>query len=467
MVQIYPAIRAEMGRWEYYMVRMSMRELSKNVKFATEIHQTSLLSKTIQRQLNESRAKKQISSYLAKQSDRFFASIVVAVLGGEPQWHPVIMDAKEFSIIASDRKLADSFGVLTFNDEEKYYALDGQHRLAAIRELVENPIANEAPDNFWNEEISVIIVMPQQLEDYDEFLIRYRRLFGHLNRYAKPMSQFDNIVMDEDDTVAIITRRLVTDHGFFSSAGDQFESSRIMMKKGKNVPTGSSHWTSLENLYDLNIALLSTKKRRTEGWGKDGDKFSEYKRFRPDEDDIDHLAEELFERWNAIVSALPVLGEDPSRMRVHNPQESDHVGADNVLFWPIGQQMLVGLVQELLDEALAALPSDAATLTADEARRALEPLSEIVWDAHRPPWRHLLLLKSGDDNKWRIANEDRKPRIRVAERVIRWQLGLDRLSEEQLTGPSGLQETWRSFLPFDAAKEVDEMWKQIEAGALR
>lgn len=239
------------------------------------------------------------------------------------------------------------------------------------------------------------------------------------------------------------------------------------MKKGKNVPTGSSHWTSLENLYDLNIALLSTKKRRTEGWGKDGDKFSEYKRFRPDDDDIDQLAEELFERWNAVVGALPVLGEDPNRMRVHNPQGPEHTGADNVLFWPIGQQMLVGLVQELFDEALAARPAHAAAPTADEALRTLEPLNEIVWDAHRPPWRHLLLLRSGDDNKWRITNEDRKPRIRVAERVIRWQLGLDRLSEEQLTGPSGLQETWRSFLFVDAVKEVDEMWKQIEAGALR
>jgi hypothetical protein len=281
------------------------------------------------------------------------------------------------------------------------------------------------------------------------------------------MSQFDNIVMDEDDAVAIITRRLVTEHNFFSSAGDQFESSRIMMKKGKNITAGSSHWTSLENLYDLNVALLSTKKRRTDGWGRDSDKFSEYKRFRPDEDDIDQLADELFKRWDAIIGALPVLGEDPSRMRVHNPQESEQAGTDNVLFWPIGQQMMVGLAQELLDEALAERPAEVEGLTPDEARRALEPMSEIVWDAHRPPWRHLLLLRAGEDGRWRITNEDRKPRVRVAERIVRWQLGLDRLPEEQLTGPSGLQETWRSFLPVDAAEEVDNMWKQIEAGSLR
>ena len=466
-MQLYPAIRARMGRWEYYIVRMSMRELDKNVRFASEIHETNLLSKAIQRQLNESRAKKQITTYLAKQEDRFFASIVVAVLGGEPHWHPVVMESKEFSIIASDNKLANSFGVLTFNDEEQYYALDGQHRLAAIRELVQNPTSNDAPEGFWNEEMSVILVTPTQLEGYDDFLIRYRRLFGHLNRYAKPMSQFDNIVMDEDDTIAIVTRRLVSRHSFFSSAGDEFESSRIMMKKGKNIPAGSSHWTSLENLYDLNAALLNTRKRRNEGWGRIHDKLSEYKRFRPDDDEIDELAEELFARWEAITDALPVLWEDPSRMRVHNPDDSEEHGKDNILFWPIGQQLLVDLAQQLLDEALSRTPDETETLSADEAREALTPLNRIVWDAHRPPWRHLLLVSSGDDRGWRIASEDRKPRIRIAERIIRWQVGLDRnLSDEQLTGPEGLRSAWRALLPVDASDEVDWMWDEIMSGVL-
>lgn len=466
-MQIYPAIRARMGRWEYYIVRMSMRELTKNVLFASEIHEASVLSKAIQRQLNDSRARKQITTYLAKHEDRFFSSIVVAVLGGEPHWHPVVMESKEFSIIASDRKLADSFGVLTFNDEEKYYALDGQHRLAAIRRLVEEPIANNAPDEFWNEEMSVILVTPTQLENYDDFLIRYRRLFGHLNRYAKPMSQFDNIVMDEDDAIAIITRRLASEHPFFRSAGDEYESSRIMMKKGKNVQAGSSHWTSLENLYDLNGLLLTTKKRRNDGWGKNSDKLSEYTRFRPDEDEIDQLAAELSSRWNAIIDALPVLSEDPNRMRVHNPQGSQVPGDDNVLFWPIGQQLLVGLAQELLDEALSREPDDAEALTPDQARLSLAPLNLLVWSAHRPPWRHLLLVRSGDDGRWRITSEDRKARIRIAERVLRWQLGLDgNLSDEQLTGPAGLREKWRSFIPIDAANEVQWMWQELVEGVL-
>ena len=124
------------------------------------------------------------------------------------------------------------------------------------------------------------------------------------------------------------------------------------------------------------------------------------------------------------------------------------------------------MAQELLDEALAKQPDDVVALTSDEAQSALEPLSKIVWDAHRPPWRHLLLIRSGEDRRWRITNEDRKPRMRVAERIVRWQLGLDQLSEEPLTGPLGLQETWRSFLPVDAVEEIHDMWSEIEAGTL-
>ncbi len=34
-MNLYPAMRAHMGRWHYYMVKMNMRELAESVKFAT------------------------------------------------------------------------------------------------------------------------------------------------------------------------------------------------------------------------------------------------------------------------------------------------------------------------------------------------------------------------------------------------------------------------------------------------
>ena len=39
---VFPAIKAKMGSWDYFMVKMSMRELSENVKFDLEDLRLSL-----------------------------------------------------------------------------------------------------------------------------------------------------------------------------------------------------------------------------------------------------------------------------------------------------------------------------------------------------------------------------------------------------------------------------------------
>ncbi len=474
-MQMYPAVKAKMGRWDYFLVRMSMREIAQDISFAEEVHGTTQLSGAIQRHLRKQRSTQEIATYLARHEDRFFGSIVVAALGGDPQWYPVRLEENpEFRILAGDKLLSEAFGVLQFNGQERYYALDGQHRLAAIRALRDGEADHSAPEGFLDEQISVIIVTPRQLEDRQDFLIRYRRLFGHLNRYAKAMSQYDNIIMDEDDALAIITRRLVTQHDFFRDHGDsQFTSARVKMSAGKNVPSGSSsYFTSLEMLYELNCRLLSTRERRNEGWGLRREKLKMYRRFRPSEEEIDSLERELFVCWDSLIVALPILHEDPAKMRNHCPpgeRESESDGDDCVLFWPIVQVLLVDLARELLDDQRARLADggDSRMLTVEESQGALEPLASLTWDAHSPPWRYILLVPpAGSGNQWRIANEDRTGRERLMERILRWQLGIDPLTESEVSGDNGIKEIWRSYLTVDAQAEEHAMWEEILEGVL-
>ena len=475
-MQVYPAIKARMGRWDYYLVRMSMREISQNVCYAEEIHGPTQLSEAIQRGLNTARATKLIARYLARHEDRFFGSIVVAALGGEPQWHPVSLeDDPQFRILSRDSRLAESFGVLTFDGNENYYALDGQHRLAAIRSLLDGETDFSPPQHFRDEEVSVLIVTPRQLEDADEFMLRYRRLFGHLNRYAKPMSQYDNIIMDEDDALAIVTRRIASQHEFFRSySASQFDSARVKMRPGKNLTAGSQHFTSLEILYEINFRLLFGRRRRNHGWGQHDEQFKVYQKFRPPEEEVDSLEQELKLGWDALVGALPVLREDPTRMRDHRPperREDPDASADCVLFWPIVQLVMADVARALLDdEERRAFGTDGEpdNLSAADAQRALLPLASIEWDAHSPPWLYVLLIQSGKEgDSWRIASEDRTKRVRLLERIIRWQLGIDPLTEDEVTGDSGLYRMWYSYLPASAASVADDMWEEIEAGVQR
>ena len=470
-MQVYPAVQAKMGRWQYYLVRMSMVEIAQNIRYAEEIHGASQLSHAIQRNLDKNRATGDIARYLARHDDRFFGAIVVAALGGDPKWHPVSLeDDPKFELLGRGR-LTEAFGVLTFDGTENYYALDGQHRLAAIRSLLDYTTDFRPPEHFRDEEVSVLIVTPQQLEDISEFIVRYRRLFGHLNRYAKAMSQYDNIIMDEDDAVAIITRRLVSQHPFFASFSEsEFESGRIKMEPGRNLGSSLPYYSTLEILYEVNVRLLLSRHRRNAGWGTKQEELKVYKRFRPSDEEIEALESELFVYWDALIETLPVIREDGRRMRDHRPPEQRNDGEpsqDCVLFWPVVQVMMADLARTLLDDAIMPDTLGPVSLTKERACEALLPLSKVRWDAHVPPWKYIMLAPTDDPStSWRIVSEERKQRMRVMERIIRWQCGVDPLTEEEISGTDGLRSLWYAYLPASAAEKAKSMWAEIEAGVV-
>ena len=114
-MRIYPAIRAQMGDWRYYIVRMKMREIANNVRFGLDIYRDNTLSDAMQRALDRKQVKTAITSYLARHPDRLFSSIVVVASKGEPTWNPVEIDSTAVpKIMASSNSLGDSFGLLTF-----------------------------------------------------------------------------------------------------------------------------------------------------------------------------------------------------------------------------------------------------------------------------------------------------------------------------------------------------------------
>ena len=465
-MNIYPAIKGTMGRWQYYTVKMSMRELADNVNFAADIYDDRTLDDAIQRVLNESRIKTDIVTYLINQPDRFFSSVVVAALHGNPKWYPITMaDDERFDLFRDDTRLNDSFGVLSFDGTQDYYALDGQHRLAAIKALVDpnSDVSPDAPDGFKNEEISVIVVVPSEVEPRAEFLTRYRRLFGNLNRYAKPTDAVTNIIMDEDDAFAILTRRLITEHEFFQCSGRHRESARIKTIKGKNLRGPDPYFTSLETLYEINISLLSSRHRRNIGWNSAGETdHKRFRRFRPDEDVLDSLFDELCIYWNAIIEELPVLREVPSTMRDHSAPTGDGRTQDSFLFWPIGQEVLAAIARELLDLR----QEDPANPTTDSAGRAIRGLGSLTWEAHQAPWRNLMLIPQDTGlRKWNIRSEDRKIALLTTRLIFKWQLGLDELSSEEI---DELRERWSALLlPALDDAEVDELWADIASSVNR
>lgn len=453
-----------MGRWTYFIVKMTMREIAENVNFANDIYDDKTLDQAIQRVLDESRAKTSIASYLINQPDRFFSSIVVAALQGNPTWYGVSMeDDARFELFKDDERLSETFGVLRFDGGQDYYALDGQHRLAAIKALVDpqSDLARDAPEGFKNEEVSVIIVMPGEAESDEEFLRRYRRLFGNLNRYAKPMDNVTNIIMDEDDAFAIVTRSLIREHEFFRWTGRAKESPRVKMLKGKNLKSSDTFFTSLETLYAMNIELLTTQGRKNRGWDEAGRDAKEFSRFRPSDEAIEELTDEVQLYWDCLIKILPALRDNAVEMRDH-AASGDTDTSDSALFWPIGQELVAQLARDLMNRRLP----DPNAPNRDAVLEALAPLSDVQWEMHEVPWRHILLIPDGDDETiWKIRNEERSPAQKLVKRILTWQIGLEPLDGDEV---KELRRDWENMLmPALSDQRKAELWEEIENGGVR
>ena len=243
---ILPALRGVMGNWVYYSCLMQLSELSARVRFADEVHTHEGLSGMIQRSIDESRSQ-EISDYIRLQPQRLFSSLVVAVYGGEPNWHALnnVRNRESDELFEQLRpETVESVGFLTLRGDERLFAIDGQHRLAGIKSIVDARYEPAIDD-----EVSVILVAH---EESRAGLIRTRRLFTTLNKTGRQVTKGDIIALDEDDVMAICVRWLIEETHLFN--GD-----RIAFVQSNNIPpTNTSCLTTIGNLYDI-LGVLFTR----------------------------------------------------------------------------------------------------------------------------------------------------------------------------------------------------------------
>jgi len=370
-----PALRGHIGDWEYYVTLMKLNDVATRIHFANELHKHADLDDWIQRELS-SRVK-DMTRYLLNQSQRFYGAIIVAVYGGNPKFeavhmaeHPILDDA-DFP-----------FGVVLFDGSQQYFALDGQHRLASIKQAVEED------RSLASEEVTVIFVPHYETS---EGLERTRRLFTALNRYARPTSSDINIILDEDDAVAILTRRLMREHPLFSEHG------RVKLK-GKNIGQGETAVTTLTVLYDLNQNFLTTRDRDV--------RAREFTQFRPTLDELDALYQEIVEIWDGIVETLPEFGSiaqgqsDAAAYRF--PDDDPELG--HLLLRPVGQIAASMAIRWALDQG-------------HSLDRTLTRIRKIDWRLGATPWKGTV---------WRGGKmQTTKDVQQLAARLISYMTGLD------------------------------------------
>lgn len=437
-MEIYPALRAHMGTTDYYIVRMHMREVASKIKVARDVYPNKTLDGALQRVLETSRARRQIAKFLERK-DRFFGSIVVAAIGGRPTFSPVSIagaETENAATIFSAGNVDESFGILAFHGGQKYYALDGQHRLAAIQSLIES---DNLPEGFEDDQLSVIVLTNLSDKSTVAEKRKYRRIFSWLNRYAKKTSGEVDIIMEEDDTFAILTRRLISDHPFFSSPeGEaQIKSSRVFMDS-KNIKVGAPHFTSLKTLYDMNKTLLCSAKKEqdSDNWGKE---LQALIGSRQSDDLLEKWHKELTEYWDAMLHVMPALKKPAAEMRSDDGNHADHM-----FFRPIGQEMMAKIARDLLDKAPNKPPKE-----------AIAPMGKVNWNLRDYPWCGLVSYPGKKPGTWTMRNEERPRAMKLAEDFARQMLGIGNAKQAEM-----LSEWEHLYKPVTKGEKVGDIWQK-------
>ena len=437
-MEIYPALRAQMGATGYYIVRMHMRDVADKVKLVKDVYPNKILDGALRRILKESRARKEITNFL-KQDCRFFSSIVVAAIGGKPTFTPVSIVGAENendAVILRAGGIDESFGALAFHGGQQYYALDGQHRLAAIQSLIES---DNLPEGFENDQLSVIVLTNLRDKSTVAEKRKYRRIFSWLNRYAKKTSGEVDIIMEEDDTFAILTRRLISDHPFFSSpeGEDQIKSSRVFMDS-KSIKVGAPHFTGLRTLYDMNKTLLCSAKKEqdSDDWKKE---LHALIGSRQSDDLLEKWHKELTEYWDAILHVMPALKKPAAEMR---SDEGNH--ADHMFFRPIGQEMMAKIARDLLDKAPNKSPKE-----------AIATMGKVNWNLRDYPWCGLVSYPGKKPGTWTMRNEERPRAMKLAEDFARQMLGIGNAKQAEM-----LSEWEHLYKPVTKGEKVGDIWQK-------
>jgi DNA sulfur modification protein DndB len=289
---------------------MTAEQIALRINTAKSIREAEGLDDYLQRELGKN--VKKICKYLIGNDWRMFNSIVVGVFDGIPDWITFNLDnIDRISDIPPEsiNYLSDSIGMLVLNGDEKMFAIDGQHRVEAIKLALK-----EKNHPLLDDQYPVLLVAHNDSKDGKK---RTRRLFFDINKKAVKVSSGDLAVIGEEDLDAVVARRLYAECRYFENGNLIALTSNANMDKGDMV-----NFTNLLTLCSV-AKLIKPDTIKNQGW-QDADidtVYSESVEF------IDFIVNNIDEFKDYFTTKEHVL----KYFRTDNP---------NILFRPIGLILL-------------------------------------------------------------------------------------------------------------------------------
>lgn len=345
---------------------MKYAEVARQVGFAYELGGNKDLATLIQRGI--SARTEAITQYLLQSEHRFLGALIVAAWGGDPHYTEVVMQDPDGMLEGLDR----GFGVLTFDGTQQYFALDGQHRLRAIKDALK-----QQPE-LGREDICVLLVSHY---DTDEGREKTRRLFTNINRNAKATTKTENIALDVDDGFAILARRFVTEHPFLAKRGivriftRVADEGDIRLAAGSVNKTDRDALTTLVVLYEM-LALLGPLDRVIFAEGmRPADEFLESSYVA-----LQKRIDQLMDTCGSVRSQMIAAG---SAREVRAPKGAEAEG--HPFMRPVVQKAVCRVVAQILEQKKEGV----------DWNEIMARLGQLDWRMGAAPWLSVFSVEKG------------------------------------------------------------------------
>lgn len=395
-------IKGQMGTTTYYMAKMSAGELIDRVGIAKELPEWPDMTaeEKMQRECDIKRVVDEIVPYIIEDPDRFFPSLIIDIFSGfEEIEYENIAEAlpnvpKAYLVPMRD------MGFITLPGKERLIALDGQHRLLslkiAIRGLMGIPAGTKTfpsmnrlipHPELANEEISVIFVKHTDTQ-------KIRKIFNKINKYAKQTSRSDNIITSDDDTFAVIARRLINEGGPLAPVNGI----DLVNWKSNTLSARSKNLTTLSSLYTIAETLLKDKKYSS--------------KHLPTSNEMENAYDEVANFWQTALTSITAFQNFMELTKANKPVSA--LREENILLKPVTQMAL-------------------AHVAAMAKRRRLDwsnicsRLNRVDWSFNNELWFNVLII--GSTNKKMMTGKDA---IRGAGMIISYLVMGDSFSQTEL-----------------------------------
>lgn len=363
-----PAIRGVIGDMVYYTTTFTFNQIAERVKkIDDELHTSTSLKEQLQRALTSNY--QSISDYIISQKEHFFNSLVLAIYDGDPEWNEMEVNFKGEDYY--------SMGFLKLNGEEKIFPVDGQHRVEGIKDALKR-----SPE-LGEESISVILIGHHKNKEGME---KTRRIFSTLNRYAKPVSPGDIIALDEDDTVAIVTRNMLESFPLFmnENISDDKATKAIAEKDTKS-------FTSLIKLYETNKVIYKyyTTFRDNINRLHTSTEIDNFLKFRPTQEKICEFEGYLTTFWTLFIDSFEGMKEYVTSTEMDAAASFRNRTIGGLLYFrPIALPQLVMAILETCFRIKIPLTDSMSAYSKLEMCISKAPWVKVLWD----PDKHTMIM---------------------------------------------------------------------------